>query len=295
MATGFKASGCLAVCRAAAWGSSSILPCNRKPRQWLQEQMLQRKREMETCVPFAMDPVVYDFSINTDGTKAELLADGTMPDGYHALVVPGWLKQDLNTLSPRTRGRNWNASATRAATSDNASGNVQAVAGSHSADICKICRGWRPFGRSAGGQWLRCDGSRAVAGRSVVRSSGTRSESTADHRCHRGCPAGRLHGCSRDRLLRIIVDIGSEAIARGEVGVMTLAAGVGSRWTKGAGVVKALNPFCRMAGPFPFVHGRSSGEDASHSTRKRLHDSACGNDRISHRRSHSKIRGTPCG
>jgi hypothetical protein len=32
------------------------------------------------------------------------------------------------------------------------------------------------------------------------------------------------------------------------VGVVTMAAGVGSRWTQGAGVVKALHPFCRIAG-----------------------------------------------
>ena len=30
--------------------------------------------------------------------------------------------------------------------------------------------------------------------------------------------------------------------------VVTLAGGVGSRWTKGAGVVKALNPFCKLGG-----------------------------------------------
>jgi hypothetical protein len=32
------------------------------------------------------------------------------------------------------------------------------------------------------------------------------------------------------------------------VAVVTLAGGIGSRWTHGAGVVKALNPFCRLAG-----------------------------------------------
>ncbi len=30
--------------------------------------------------------------------------------------------------------------------------------------------------------------------------------------------------------------------------MLTLAAGVGSRWTQGAGVVKALHPFCKMQG-----------------------------------------------
>ena len=42
--------------------------------------------------------------------------------------------------------------------------------------------------------------------------------------------------------------LGMEAIGRGEAAVVTLAAGIGSRWTQGAGVVKALHPFCRIAG-----------------------------------------------
>ena len=41
---------------------------------------------------------------------------------------------------------------------------------------------------------------------------------------------------------------GHRAIREGRVAVVTLAAGVGSRWTHGAGVVKALHPFCKMAG-----------------------------------------------
>ena len=41
---------------------------------------------------------------------------------------------------------------------------------------------------------------------------------------------------------------GLKALEAGSVGVVTLAAGVGSRWTSGAGVVKALNPFCCLGG-----------------------------------------------
>ena len=41
---------------------------------------------------------------------------------------------------------------------------------------------------------------------------------------------------------------GEQAMAGGEVAVVTLAAGVGSRWTTGAGVVKAVNPFAQLAG-----------------------------------------------
>jgi hypothetical protein len=41
---------------------------------------------------------------------------------------------------------------------------------------------------------------------------------------------------------------GLAALARGEVAIVTLAAGAGSRWTQGAGVVKALHPFCKFDG-----------------------------------------------
>jgi hypothetical protein len=41
---------------------------------------------------------------------------------------------------------------------------------------------------------------------------------------------------------------GLAALKAGEVAVLSLAAGAGSRWTQGAGVVKALHPFCKIAG-----------------------------------------------
>jgi hypothetical protein len=41
---------------------------------------------------------------------------------------------------------------------------------------------------------------------------------------------------------------GEAAMQRGEVAIVTLAAGVGSRWTTGAGVVKAVNPFVSIDG-----------------------------------------------
>ena len=42
--------------------------------------------------------------------------------------------------------------------------------------------------------------------------------------------------------------LGRRALANGELAVVTLAGGVGSRWTQGAGVVKALHPFARLGG-----------------------------------------------
>jgi len=43
-------------------------------------------------------------------------------------------------------------------------------------------------------------------------------------------------------------EIGNDALRKGEAAVVTLAAGVGSRWTQGAGVVKALHPFAKLKG-----------------------------------------------
>ncbi|MGE5810787.1 MAG: UTP--glucose-1-phosphate uridylyltransferase, partial [Ignavibacteria bacterium] len=41
---------------------------------------------------------------------------------------------------------------------------------------------------------------------------------------------------------------GLSALEKGEAAVVSFAGGIGGRWTKGAGVVKALNPFCKFEG-----------------------------------------------
>jgi hypothetical protein len=43
---------------------------------------------------------------------------------------------------------------------------------------------------------------------------------------------------------------GTDALRRGQVAVLTLAGGAGSRWTQGAGTVKALYPFAKLGGRF---------------------------------------------
>ena len=46
------------------------------------------------------------------------------------------------------------------------------------------------------------------------------------------------------------VRAGAEALRAGRLAMVTMAGGVGSRWTKGAGVVKALHPFHRVGGRY---------------------------------------------
>ena len=63
-------------------------------------------------------------------------------------------------------------------------------------------------------------------------------------------------------------EIGTAAIAAGEVAVVTLAAGAASRWTGGAGTCKALNPFARLDGrhrTFLEVHLAKSRKTGSRS------------------------------
>ena len=45
------------------------------------EIMSSTKRQLETAMPFAMEPVVYDFAINERGTWAELLGAGEGENG----------------------------------------------------------------------------------------------------------------------------------------------------------------------------------------------------------------------
>lgn len=74
-------------------------------QQRMQELMSAAKRELSAALPFAMEPVVYDFSINEHGTFADLLAEDSalMPGNYYALTVPRLLRQELRSLSPLRR------------------------------------------------------------------------------------------------------------------------------------------------------------------------------------------------
>ena len=71
----------------------------------LQQIMLETKRELSASLPFAMDPVVFDYAINENGTFATLLTDddALMPSGYYALVLPKLLRTDRSELPASRR------------------------------------------------------------------------------------------------------------------------------------------------------------------------------------------------
>ena len=87
----------------------------REAQTRLQEIMSAEKRRYEHGIPFAMEPVVYDFAINEQGSSAEVLAGEktVLPQPYYALTVPSLLRKDPRTLSPSS-DRSWSISPPRA-------------------------------------------------------------------------------------------------------------------------------------------------------------------------------------
>lgn len=215
----------------------------------LQEIMSATKRELEHALPFAMEPVVYDFAINENGTVADLLqgAGALMPAGYYTLLVPALLRQGRQTLSPLRRAE-LDKFGAACRTHPELAGMVQTLF-----DIML------PRGKSdsAGAQSLE----------ELLEQNGF--DRIQHERIRSDLREGRI-GLAQNRLSPTVViedvkpgdvidaedrarragaeRIGAEALKRGEVAIVTLAAGAGSRWTQGAGVVKALHPFCKLGG-----------------------------------------------
>ncbi len=217
----------------------------REASAWLAETMIKTKRELETSLPFAMDPVVYNFAINDHGTRAQLRYDDQMPAGYHALMVPRWLRENIQQLSPQTRRQ------------------VERVG-----QLCRLPHGGELAARlldrmlpgAPKGQTetdnldalLRSQGFDPIAHEQIradllngrLGLSQNRLPATADIQ---DVAIGEIHDARRGGS-KPLTKAAEDVIASGGVAVVTLAAGVGSRWTQGAGVVKALHPFHKFGG-----------------------------------------------
>jgi hypothetical protein len=212
------------------------------------ESMRRAKRDLEASLPFAMDPVVYGFSINEAGTAAELLsgASAILSPEYYVFSLPRWHEQGSRSFSPARRRE------------------LDSFASEH----------------------LRGERAESVS-RALVRrlfpAVGVQQENTSldalltrygfdpeqHERIQRELLAGRI-GLAQNRLPAdtVVEDVrprdvtpataipaeaersGRAALERGEAFVVTLAAGAGSRWTQGAGTVKALHPFAKLGGRF---------------------------------------------
>ncbi len=215
--------------------------------------MKHSKSALDDALPFAMEPVVYDFRINAHGTFATVDA-GThamMPPPYYTIQVPRMIAAGTSALSYHRRA------------------DVDHFA-SRCPETDQLLRVFRttinhlfPVTRSAD------DVSRAEWDAEAARIRRDNGFDSVQHEQLRDdLQRGRI-GLARNRLpvdldIRDVDDAelihagasfspaansrGESALKRGEIAVVTLAAGVGSRWTTGAGVVKAVNPFVSLDG-----------------------------------------------
>lgn len=224
----------------------------------LHEIMMKTKHELQHALPFAMDPVVYDFSINPNGTFADLLCDPStnsgqaalLPAGYYAIHAPQLVKQDARALTPQRRNdleRFANAARTRSDFSgmtktlfdrllpqlatDSSQTNTSARLTDLLSDL--------GFDR-AQHELIRAD---LKGGRIGLAQNRLAANTTIED-----VREGDVFDAIDDKSMSEYHRAGVEALKRGEVAVMTLAAGAGSRWTQGAGVVKALHPFAKLGG-----------------------------------------------
>lgn len=213
----------------------------------LLEIMLQAKRDLEASLPFAMDPVVYDFTINENGSTADLLtgAEALLPPAYYGQVTPAILRRDTRELSPREN--NDLTQFTRAAQTSPELG----------AMLPQLLNQMLP----------RVDGSQEQKDDLPALLADNGFDSTQHEEIRRDLREGRI-GLAMNRLpaTTSIEDLapadlfdlsasadahrqtGEAALANGELAIVTYAAGVGSRWTQGAGCVKGLHPFAKIGG-----------------------------------------------
>ena len=215
--------------------------------------MQQTKNELQEALPFAIDPVVYDFSINQQGTTAALL-DGDqsmMPERYYALQIPEMVNAQPGQVAD-SRSLDLDHFTNQCCQDKELISTLRTLVNNlfpHSSSAPD----------AAHSDWdAEVERIKAENGYDNVQQEQLRED----------LRQGRI-GLSRNRLpidLEIsdvsdgdvyitennipddALKLGRDAISNGEAAVVSLAAGMGSRWTSGAGVVKAISPFVNYAG-----------------------------------------------
>src|SRR5262245_34015803 len=214
----------------------------------LQATMSGLRKELEHSLPFAMEPVVYDFAVNPRGTTADLRTGeaALMPPGYYALLGPRWLRQDPRELGDarRTELARFGAAArrdpTRASGIDSLVERMlprRATAAETGADLQRLLE-------ANGFDRVQHERVREDLQRGRIGLAQNRLPAATTIEDVRPGEVTDLRGAIDPEWVRL----GTQALQAGEVAVVTLAAGAGSRWTQGAGVVKALHPFMKFAG-----------------------------------------------
>ncbi|WP_324673260.1 UTP--glucose-1-phosphate uridylyltransferase [Hymenobacter sp. GOD-10R] len=215
------------------------------------ELLRETKKELSDSLPFAVEPVVYNWNINPKGTWSTLRTgtDALMPEQYYAIQVSDLVKKDPATIS-YVRRAEIDFFTTHCEQNNLAYPLLRTIV----SNLFKVSDPSTQGNRGTENE--KADRIKKENGFDYVQHEDLREE----------LQKGRI-GLSRNRLsaettiedvkpgdviqldeLPDVTPRGEHAIRTGKVAVMSLAAGVGSRWTKGAGVIKALNPFVEIDG-----------------------------------------------
>ena len=223
-------------------------------QDYLQQTMSATKRDLQNALPFAMEPVVYDFAINPNGTHAQLLQDqaALLPAAYYAFMAPQWLRTDPRQLTPLRRAE-LDRFGAASRTDPTLRGMVEILfdrllprsksdlAGEQSLSTLLEEHG---FDREQHEQ-IRSDLKNGLTGLAQNRLPANTSIEDVRPQDVIDLSDG---GANNSADVKRWTALGAQALRGGAVGVLSLAAGAGSRWTQGAGVVKALHPFCKFNG-----------------------------------------------
>ena len=216
----------------------------------MQTIMAETKRQLEDAMPFAMDPVVYDFKINEHGTVANLVtgANCLMPPAYYSFMVPGLLRLEPSLVPPYRR-REIERFGAACKSVPEFDGAVQTLfdrlfpasseRAGRSRPLADLLQEYG-FDRQAHEQ-IRTDLRNGRIGLAQNRLPAT---TTIEDARPQDVFVFDEEGSSPFR------ELGLRALRSGSVAVVSLAGGAGTRWTKGAGVVKALHPFWKWQGRF---------------------------------------------
>ncbi len=225
-------------------------PAEQKAGQrFLQATMKELKDHLAQALPFAMDPLVYEFTINDDGSTSSLLEgrDGLMPKRYYDLMIPSLIRQENRSLS---RGSRSELQAFAAACRTNSEfSNALDILFDHllpeeESEQQKEQSLWEQL-KQNGFDRIQHEQVRAelTVGRIGLAQNRLPTSTTIED-----VPESDLAHWTEIKRDKDLGDRGEAALQNGEVAVVTLTAGVGSRWSHGAGIVKALNPFTRFSG-----------------------------------------------
>jgi len=215
------------------------------------EIMRSLKGELEDALPFAIEPLVYRFRINNQGSVGWVSrgTEALMPDRYYGIHLPALARGEREGLTPERR-EEFDLFTGRCPERGESFRLLQTV----------VSALFRAADAAPQGDRARWD----EEAERIKRENGFdpihHEQVRADLR------AGRI-GLARNRLpletdvadvrdedvtfLRDCVgyrSTGEKALREGRVAVLSLAGGVGSRWTGGAGVIKAINPFAVVGG-----------------------------------------------